>query len=250
MPVDVSELMDTSKLETGVSWGNRPFVADPVGTGKLLVAVLNGRFPDYMAASDAVLSTQKAQEGAVAETGGLQGNKVSLGKILDSTVDFSGNDLSVRDKFKGPNTSELMDALGITLHELVHTRQAKGEPGVQKLALGSDWQDMLKDAAKAGFPSITSAWAGGDKLQEFLATAVAITDMKERDFPVTGKLKSASDALPALKDKYSWLSSYIDAQRRPEIPSLKAAPAENKTIFHSIFNLLTGKGARNGNSTS
>lgn len=225
--------------------GTREYVTNNIAD--LVPAIIEAKFKDYQYSSNAKFVNQKPDSGVVADTGGFLGNQVRVGNLRPSSPDVYYHSASGKNSaYRGNTTTDqVMDALGTSLHEIMHTRQQQDREELQKTTLPANiiankaWVAMLKDATKHNFPSVPdNGTQNGDTLQEFLASAVAIKDMQERGITPTGTLKDAAKGLPLLEKKYSWLPKYINDNRRPEVPTLKTW---EPGIMQTVLDFIKGK---------
>lgn len=208
----------------------------PNGTRNLIAQVVQKAFPQYVNRNNTKVTGDSAEDGALASFGGLKGNQISAGKITGDFKSYSYKGQPVGG-VSGANSDDVIEGVEVMLHELYHGRAASNPnatPNTSKL--GKDWQNMLADAQKAGFPSVGTGVGGGDNLEEFLATAVPISEMKSKGMTPTGRFKDIPDALDGLNKKYPWLPDYIQQQSDPE--SQKAPPSALDAAASWIQNIL------------
>lgn len=241
MPVDLSEWLFETKPSTQPTYMDKNITSeyDPKGTRVLLAALLDTKFSDYLfAGNEPMLPSVPTNPNAVADTGGLAPG-IRAGNVGKSTVSYSDNK-----NYKMENPEELFADLTVLLHEITHTRQSQSRDQSQTKAIGKDWQDLLVDAKALGFPSVGSGVAGGDNLNEFLATAVPLKDMQRRGIvpEQLGSYKKVAESLPKLEKKYPWLETYIKVNAQPEVPSVKGWEAYQqpmmaiKELVRNLFN--------------
>jgi hypothetical protein len=208
----------------------------PNATRTLVAQIVQKAFPQYVNRNNAKVTADLSENGALASYGGLKGNQISAGKISGNIETYTYKDQPVTGAF-GATTDDVMDGVGIMLHELMHARQhsnPNSTPNSSKL--GKDWQSLLKDAAELDFPSVKKNLFGGDALEELIATAVPVTEMRQRGMTPTGRLKDIPAALDKLNAKYPWLPDYIKEQSDPE--SMKPKPSTLDTAVTYLQNLL------------
>lgn len=208
----------------------------PNGTRNLIADVVQKAFPQYVNRNNTKVTGDPAESGALASFGGLKGNSISAGKITGDMKTYSYKGQPVGGTY-GATSDDVMEGVEVMLHELYHGRVASNNvatPNTSKL--GKDWQNMLKDAQGAGFPSVGTGLGGGDNLEEFLATAVPISQMKQQGMTPTGRFKDIPAALDDLNKKYPWLPDYIKQQSDPESQKAPPSAIDNATTW--IQNLL------------
>jgi hypothetical protein len=209
----------------------------PNASRSLISQVIQKAFPQYVNRNNTKVTDNPAEDGALASYGGLGGDKINAGKVPTgniSTYSYKGQPVTGA---YGATSDDVMEGVEVMLHELYHGRVANNPnatPNSNKL--GKDWQNMLKDAQKAGFPSVGTGIGGGDNLEEFLATAVPISQMRQMGMTPTGRFKDIPDALTALSQKYTWLPDYIKQQSDPE--SQKAPPSALDSATSWLQNIL------------
>lgn len=185
------------------------------GMRGLVAQIIQKGFPQYVNNNTKVTSTL-AESGALASYGGINGDKITAGKLQGDISTYTYKGKPVTGAF-GATTNDVMEGVEVMLHELFHSRQQGNKaytPNTSKL--GSDWKDLLKDADKAGFPSVGGGFQNGDNLEELLATAVPITEMRNKGMTPTGRFKDIPAALDNLSAKYPWLPDYIKENSNPE----------------------------------
>ena len=239
MPVDWSQYLATNKTTDVLADGGTTRVQDASnGLGDLVSKIIQAQFGPQIAGLSTKITAEKPPVGTLAEYGGAAGDTIKLGNI--------SHDMEISETVKGKrkgqtwnaqggyvDTAGVLEGVADTMHELYHARTATAGVGGYKSssALGSDWKDMLVDAGKAGFPSVTSALGGGDRLEEFLATAVTLGDMKNKNMSLTpgvGRMGSLPTALDTLSAKYKWLPAFIQENSNPTKPA-KSPPSKGIT---------------------
>ena len=226
MPLDLSPFVQGHAIEP-----ERPMAFDPGtyqvhknGLQDMLVRILQAHFPEAVAGGSGQLTNESPGPGAVADFGTLSGKIRAQPRSTDKDFivrrDAKGNVIKVN----GATTQDVLAQLPTLLHEIYHSRAAKAPGGYVRGAesKGAEWQLMLENASAAGFPSIQQPVFGGDKLEEFLATATAVKQMQAKGIPVVGTLEKAGKNLQQLEMLHPWLSEYIDQRAAPE----KMKPAE------------------------
>lgn len=188
----------------------------PNGVRGLVAQIIQKGFPQYVNNNNTTVSSKPAESGAVASYGGLNGDKVAAGKLQGDISTYTYKSKPVTGAF-GATSDDVMEGVEVMLHELFHSRQQGNKaytPNTSKL--GSDWKELLKDADAAGFPSVGGGFQNGDNLEELLATAVPITEMRNKGMTPTGRFKDIPAALDKLSTKYPWLPDYIKENSNPE----------------------------------
>lgn len=218
--IDFSEFTNRGPISTGVTTfpAGITYSSDPAGGAKSIVDLVKTMFPDYANSTNAkVTNTEPKNWYTLAETGGMLGNNISAGRLgRDSIVSYGDGTT------KGVRKEDTIKDTAILLHEIMHTRQnASKETDLQKIGLGDDWKELLNAAEKANFPSIASTSWGGNKLEEFLATAVPLRDMQRRGLKPGGVMTEPAKQLDVMLQQFPWLPKYLDINSMPEVPSLK-----------------------------
>ena len=234
MPVNFLKYTADSKytetVDTHPSGAKYKRIDNPAGVQELVTQVFLTKFPDYANAVNTKVTAERAKDGAVAEYGGLAGDQIKAGKLTGATrtTEKLSKVGEVYQPYVGPNTDAVIEYLGTMLHEVYHGRADKIGSFGRKLPrdsegkISSDVQKALKVAEEKGFPSVGNNLFLGDNLNEFLATAVTVTDMKERGINPTGRFKGPSDSLESMKKDFPWLEPFINEYRFPEmIPAKK-----------------------------
>jgi hypothetical protein len=57
----------------------------------------------------------------------------------------------------------------------------------------------------------------GDNLNEYLATAVTLKNMKDKNVIPTGRYKDLPAAQDSMEKTFPWLKDYVNTYRRPEL---------------------------------
>lgn len=202
-------------VKTGPTWNNKAtYTADPGGEAKLVEMLLKLHFPEAAQMSGAKLSPKPPSLGAVASTGGLgPAGEVRVGPdfFRDSLTYSTG-------EVKGLKTPAILEKLATLLHEGYHTRSAH-TPGVARsLPPKKELPVMLENAKAAGFPSLDRHLFMGDNLEEFLATAVPMSDWRKTSIgPAPGRWGKVERGLEQLEVLHPSLKAYIETNSRPEI---------------------------------
>lgn len=208
---DFSDFTKGNKTETGKMYGGGTYESQSQGVRTALVSTIQDKFPQFVSDINTKVLGEKA-EGAIASYGGLGGDTIKAGSLKGATVKQTTPDGKVTQMYDSPK--ELSEPLSIMLHEIQHARMDK--IGKFDYGLGGDWKDMLKDAEKASFPSVGTGVGGGDNLNEFLATATVIKEMKKAGYPIEGKFAGPAKELTKMEAKYPWLRQYIVNYVQPE----------------------------------
>lgn len=208
----------------------------PNGTRNLVAQIVQKAFPQYVNRINTKVTADMPENGSVASYGGLKGDSINLGKVGSDLKTYTYKGKPVTGSF-GADSNDIMEDVGIALHELYHGRQAVNKNATPNSSkLGKDWKNLLADAKSAGFPSIGSGVTGGDDLEELLATAVPITQMREQGMTPTGRFKDIPAALDGLTKKYPWLPAYVKEQSNPE--DMKPAPNSLDTAVSFLTSIL------------
>ena len=221
MPIDLSPYIAEHAIEPQQphAVGGGTYEVHKDGLQNLLVKILEAQFPDLVAAGNGKLLNKSPGPGAVMDYAPVSGEirgKPRSGYGTDYIVDRSkiGNVTGVR----GATTDQVVDNLGSLLHEFYHARAAKG-PGNYSKGLatqGNEWKVLLENAITAGFPSISTTYGGGDKLEEFLASAVAVKHMEAKGIQPVNRWAAVAQNLKQLESLHPWLADYITQWEAPE----------------------------------
>jgi hypothetical protein len=201
--------------QTGPTWDNKgTYTVDPGGEAKLVEMLMKLHFPEAYQFSGARLSAKSPSPGAEASTGGLQ----PLGEVRVGTNFFRPSTTYSSGEVKGLETPEILSKLATLLHEAYHTRSAH-VPGVgRKILPGKELPVLLDNAKTAGFPSVDKHVFNGDNLEEFLATAVPLTEWGKTSIgPAAGRWGRVQRNLEAMKRAHPGLEAYIEENSRPEV---------------------------------
>lgn len=231
MPVNFDDYLSAKKETTGKTWDNKQnYRAVDNSMGELLSEIIKARFKDYYNSNNVKVTKEEPdQYGVLADYAPL-GHTIRAGKINDNHVTYDDG------TYKGYDTPKVIENLANILHEIYHSRSAAGEH--QSKHLGKDWQNMLKEAQEAGFPSVERGFFGGDKLEEFLATAVVLRDMQNRGITPTGRYAPLARKLSEMRTKYPWMDQWLDVNAAPETPDLIPKP---QGMFDIIKDKFKGK---------
>lgn len=201
-------------VETGKTWDKKQtYRSDPGMEARIIELLLQTHFPETFQFSKAKFTKDQPNRSAVASTGGLNPvGQVNLGPgFFNPTVTYSGGTQ------KGLSTPEILEKLLTILHEGYHVR-SNHAPGTHRKVEKTQWQSLLDSAKQQGFPSVGKHLFGGDNLEEFLATAVPLTEWERKGLgPTSGQYKGLDSKLENLKKEYPWLAAYIEENSRPEI---------------------------------
>ena len=234
MPIDFSAWLNPSDAPTDIitfddgkpkpwikNYKPNNFVEHVGGLQDKILNVLRTNFPMQLEMSNARVTADKPKDYYTqAEFGGLAGNVIKAGKLTGNTyqnVEVGTGKKDANQDLSYTGEGKTTDGVFTMLHEIYHSRANGVARYNQKL--GPDWRDMLKDAVKAGFPSTNKGWAGGDNLEELLASAVSIQDMQSKNmkFDKDSKYLYLPKELDNLKEKYSWMQDWLDTYQRPEL---------------------------------
>lgn len=186
----------TSRPPTsGPTWDSKDrWTTDPAGEARLVEALMKLHFPEvYAMSGKAQLSAKEPGRGAEASTGGLgPAGEVRVGERFFRPVTTYDKASGVR----GLETPAVLEKLMTLLHEGYHVR-SDHSPGVkQGLADSREWIPLLENAKAARFPSVNKHLFQGDNLEEFLATAVPISEWQKTSIgPTTGRYQGMDKAL-------------------------------------------------------
>lgn len=247
MPVDWTQYLATNKTADYIAdqGGTRVQTASN-GVGDLVSRIIESQFSNYTSGVNTKISPEKAADGALSEYGGLSGDVIKLGKVSAPM----GISETLKGKQKGQtwngngayvDTAQVLDGVASTLHELYHARTATAHSAgyVGDPSLGKDWKAMLDDAGKADFPSVSTAIGGGDRLEEFLATAVPITDLRAKGITLSsGRMRGLPEELDKLVTKYPWVPGFIKANSDPQAKAAAAKPQPSKGLVGSILDFF------------
>jgi hypothetical protein len=129
-----------------------------------------------------------------------------------------------------------MEDLAVMLHEITHARSPV-MPKEENLLMGAPSRAavdvLIEDVMKAGtFPSLIPGSSGAGTLEEFLATAIPLTDMRARGIDLeaeTGRFGRANQTLKRLEAQHPWLKDYLTVQNQPEKKFMKDSPKVTQT---------------------
>lgn len=244
MPVDFSKYLETNKLVEG----NTEFpldgsksITNTNALGDLVAKILQTSFPAYVNNTNTKVTADEPKDFyTTAEYGGLAGDTIKLGKVegrITTFLDPKGAP-KLREGAVGATSNDVIEALGVTMHELMHARFASSKVDSFGINLGKDGHQLLKDANEAGFPSLGSTIFYGDSLNEFLASAIPARQMLDRGMTPTGVIGRAAKMLPDLIKKYPWLNDYMNTYSVPETANstIKSLPPTLAQKLKSYFN--------------
>lgn len=237
---DFSEYLKTdtfSRSEGKESW-NKGDVAETFDNakGSLIHGIIKNVFPQYLKGTAVKITTEKPEDYNTKASYSFMGNKISAGKIKERITTITtakGKQWTV-----GAESDDIIDGLGIMLHELYHSKiAAHGVNNFAGATLGKDWKNMLKDARESGFPSVGEGIGGGDNIEEFLATAVPVTQMRAMGMTPKGVFKDIPAKLDVIHKKYPWLKDFINQYADPEKANQKAVNLEstNSSLLDALF---------------
>jgi hypothetical protein len=216
---------------------------------KLALEVVKNIFPDYLRNNSVKVRGESTRNyGSIADYS-LLGHDINIdpdkmqGKWSPSTSQSFPSDpkkpKEVRVNF---TTTEVLENVNTLLHELYHSRTGGGwTAGKDRTAAMKQHgisDEILKEAAKMAYEG-TADFSSGlysmkkDYLdvEEFLANAVTMTDMKQRNvFPEAGTLTGKMKTLEAIVAKFPQIGQLIENQRSPDIPTLKSGAPEPGTL--------------------
>ncbi len=180
------------------------------GTNSMIADIVKKSFPQYVNKVNTKVTAEMPEYGAHASYGGLSGDVVKAGNLGGRHISSFKRDGKNETGTTGATSDDIMEDVTSTLHELYHGRTATSKVRTYKsVNLGKDWKDMLKDAQGLELPSVGGGWGGGDNLEEFLASAVPLEQMKAMGMTPTGMWKEHAKSVDTLKTKYPWLKQYI-----------------------------------------
>lgn len=227
MPVDWSDYLSSNKITMG-DLRDDPggkYTVRSNGLGELVQQVIQGSFPQYSDITNTKILKESPEDYNTLASYSPASDSIKLGRVTDSIATYTKNGKPVGGA-NGPNSNDVIEAVTTTMHELYHARSAnaKATGNFEGPNLGSDWKGMLKEASAAGFPSIGIHTFGGDNIEEFLATAVPVTQMQAKGMTLTGRYKNVPNQLADLNKKYPWLSGFIQEHAMVEQTASKIAP--------------------------
>jgi hypothetical protein len=238
---DFKPFLDAVKPETGKTHDGKE-TWTTVGTGGLIASIVQKAFPEYVKNLNTKVTAQMPEYGVTASYGGLAGDTIKAGKLTEGNIttytDKKGNSVVGG---SSDDSDTVMEGVTTMLHELYHARISKAKIGEFKSPnLGANWKDLVKDAQKLQLPSLGSGF-GGDNLEELLATAVPITQMRAMGMTPTGTWKGHAASIDKLQTKYPWLKKYIADFAKPEQISAvaKAMKPEDPSMLDSIGNAFS-----------
>lgn len=262
MPVDLTEYIARFRpTQSGVTSGNvSTYKLDPDALEKTALEVVRTLFPDYIKAGSSKMVAEEPagkdnatytwspfaknpEEIRIAKMQGRYGNSagtytptekgISQGRKPEAFVDF--------------NVQEVMSMANTLLHEMYHDRSKAGARGDRKLSMevsGVTPEDLQKtnklarpkDAFDPG--ALYSMNESGLNIEEFLANAVPLLDMRDRN-AVPEKSRSAAQlrTVEQIMTEIPSMAKFIESQRTPEIKSLKAPETP---VIAQILELFRG----------
>ncbi len=239
MPIDFSDYLKPSQVFTHHRSSDPEEVKPPNEMGRLIVDILQAKFPDILAEINTKVSGQRASRGNIAEYGGLSGDTIKAGD-LTKDVNYRTDKYWHAAELEA-STPEILEGVGIMMHEIHHARERiSGIAGYKgDKALGANWKQAMIDAGDMDFPSVKHAPSGGDQLSEFLATATTIKLLERANIVPTGIFKDLKVHLGELNKKYPWLDGFVDKYVSPPIVAAqrkeeKEAEHNNKPLVRAI----------------
>lgn len=242
--------------------GVSTYVTDPNALDRLAVDLVQKLFPNYISAGSAKFSAKEpegsengtytwgpfsgAEEIRIAKLRGRYGNGattftptekgIKQGRKPEGIVDF--------------NIQEVAGQVNLLLHELYHDRSKAGGRGDRKatMELFGVTPDHLQRANKIAMPedsydpgTLFSMKKSGLDVEEFLANAVSLLDMKDKGLiPEQSRVAAQLSTVEKIMAEIPQMGKFINAQRQPEMPTMKPAKRE-LGIVDSLLQVLTGK---------
>jgi hypothetical protein len=205
--------------------------------------ILQAVFPDYVTSSNAKVLGEAPTYGAKAEFSVL-GN--SIYPPIAQRMYLS--EANGRQWVTGLNSSDIMETVAVMLHEITHARSPV-VPKQENILAGTPSQaaldNLMEEVYKAGtFPSTERGSSGASPLEEFLATALPLTDMKARGLDLeetTGRFGRANQTLKRLNAQFPWLRDYLEIQNQPEKKFMRDSPKVTETpksLVERVMDLL------------
>jgi hypothetical protein len=202
------------------------YVTHPNAAGDLVQQILASRFPDYLSHVNTKVTRQEPEaRGALADYSAME-NAVHAGKLKGDITTYANADGSPRPGNSGADTNDVINNLGLMMHELMHARYAQSGVGNYGINAGKDWSDMLKTAQTMDFPSMGGDLRNGDTLEEFLSTAVPVRQMTAAGMTPTGRFKDIPGKLDELTKTYPWMNDWLQTYSVPETAKSVAEPVE------------------------
>lgn len=260
MPLDLTEYIKSFKPPySGETYNAKStFVADPSALQKTMLEVIKVQFPDYIAASNAkvkgdALYNNNRGEYTLQPFAGKEEIRFEpfRGRYGSTAVTYTPTEKGKKQGVKESSqvdftTPELLEAVNVFLHEAYHARSQGGWRGDRSVAMNSSGvteADLKKtneiarpkDAFDLG--SLYSMKKGYLDIEEFMANAVSLLDMKAKNMiPEGTKNEAQLQTVEKIMQEVPAMAKFIESQRTPEIKSLRA-PAEGTlgSILQSIF---------------
>ena len=216
---------------------------------KLALQVVQAVFPDYTQKISPKISEKDPSSWTATAAYYPLGNSIFFntrkmdGRYSPSTSVYQPTDSDPKNKPSTQinfDTDEVLSNVNTFLHELYHARSGGGWSAPDRAEAEKQFgitPEMKKDVSEMavdkqfGVGSLYSMKEGYLDTEEFMANAVSLLDMRDRNvIPEKGPLREKLHTVEQIIQKYPPMGQYIENQRQPDIPSLKSGAPEPGTL--------------------